>query len=167
MDKIKTLLSKKVKHSFSSQNVHRWIVPLLYAVLWAAALIFAQNVTDFFPTENEGIIEVIQFSVIFVTLFLEILIMLIDIYVSNKANYLAPVFILFAVLLLAILLGTAVSIGVAAVKNIVDALPWVLVFSSTLKLIENLLINNTHWYIVTIPKKFDARGIYINHPLGR
>lgn len=162
IDKIKL----SFKRTFPAENIHSWIVPLLHAALWATALFFAQNVIDFFPKAKEDTVEIVQFSAVFVVLFVEILVVLIDVYVVNKANYLAAKFILFVVALFAVLLCTVVSVGIAAVENVVASLPWVLFFSSMLKLLENLLINNIQWYVVSFPVHFDAQGVYINHPLN-
>jgi len=91
-----------------------------------------------------------------------------DIYVVQKANYLTPRFIIFMAIIFIAMVGTTISGGVAFTPyaNISKMLIYVLVFSSTLKLIENLLMNNPHWYIVRIPDIFDARGTYISRQLS-
>lgn len=160
-------LKKVLKSFFSSGIVHCWIIPLLHAALWATGLFCALKVEEIFLCQNSEGIEMIKFLAIFIILFGEVMVVLIDIYVSQKANYLAPTFILFVIILLMVIVGTAISAGVALASNSSTIEPFlgVLMFSSLLKFIENLLVNNTNWYIVRIPTIYDARGIYVNRTL--
>lgn len=153
---------------FTCGFVHNWIVPILHAVLWATGLLFAQLAKNFFTEASNEEIEVIQFLAIFVILFLEVIIVLLDIYVVQRANYLNPRFILFVIVILIAMLGTAISAAMAFTPyvNMSKMLLYVIVFSSALKFTENLLLNNSSWYIVRIPEIFDARGTYIKRPLS-
>lgn len=149
---------------------HNWIVPFLQAALWAMGLYLARYANEILPFIKSEDIVIVQFLAIFIVLFLEVIVVLFDIYVVHKANYLAPKFIWFIILLFMAVIGTGISVGLSVIEsapeNVVsNAVLWVIVFSSVVKFLENLLTNNSKWYIVTIPKKFDARGIYINHPL--
>ena len=161
--------AKKFFHYFFTCGfVHSWIIPILHAVLWATGLLFAQLAKDIFNEASHEDLEVIQFLAIFLILFLEVLIVMFDIYVVQKANYLTPRFIIFMAIIFIAMVGTTISGGLAFTPytNISKMLIYVLVFSSTLKLIENLLMNNPHWYIVRIPDIFDARGTYISRQLS-
>lgn len=155
--------------AFKSGFVHSCIIPFLHAALWAAGLYcttMAKHIFSYYTTDL-GKIETIKSLTIFVVLFCEVMIVLLDIYVVQKANYLAPRFVLFVIALLGLIVGTAISGGCAFMsnQNPVEPLLWVLGFSSSLKLIENLLINNSRWYIIKVPSIFDARGVYTNRVL--
>lgn len=145
---------------------HRWIIPILHATLWVTGLFFTLQADSIFSYDCNRI-KIIQFLTIFVILFLEVMITLLDLYVSRKAYYLASTFILFTILILIVVIGTAISAGFAFVSGENFGLPLlaVLLFSSSLKLIETLLVNNQRWYIVTNPNIIDACGIYINRTL--
>lgn len=141
--------------------MHRWGVPFLHMALWGGALMISQNVNQLFPESNEYK-ELILFGMGFATFFLEILIVLIDIYTINRANYIAPSFIIFAAALLLLVLTTACSVVGGVIKmadgNIGNWIGVIILSSSILKFIENLLTNNSHWYVVTKPNIYDARG---------
>lgn len=166
--KIIAQAKKFCDYFFTCGFVHSWIIPILHAVLWATGLLFAQLAKDIFNEASYEDLEVIQFLAIFLVLFLEVLIVMFDIYVVQKANYLTPRFIIFMAIILIAMVGTTISGGLAFTPyvNISKMLIYVLVFSSALKLIENLLINNPHWYIVRFPDIFDARGTYISRQLS-
>lgn len=149
--------------------VHTWIIPGLHAALWAAGLYCALRAEDIFSCfnlDNQGI-EIIKFLAIFLVLFFEVIIVLLDIYVTQKANYLAPKFILFVILLFMGFIGTTIFAGVAFATQggSIRPLLWVIAFSSAVKFIENLLVNNLDWYIIKTPVIFDARGVYISRVL--
>lgn len=158
------IMSSSVENKKLEDLIHEWIVPVLHAILWAAALWFSQRVKDILPAANAETIEALQFISIFVVLFLEILIVLFDLYVSCRAIYLSPKFILFMIALLFVLIFTSVCscISIMEIKEITTnrILPFIILSSAALKLIENLLVNNKGWYIVTDPQIRDARGIY-------
>ena len=173
---VKTIISvftKVFNYIYSllkSGLVHSWIIPAIHAALWAAGLYCALEAEDIFSCfnlDNKGI-EIIKFLAIFLVLFFEVIIVLLDIYVTQKANYLAPKFILFVILLLMGFIGTTIFAGVAfaSKESPICSLLWVLAFSSAVKFIENLLVNNLDWYIIKTPDIFDARGIYISRVLA-
>jgi hypothetical protein len=161
-------IGKKLIRFLKSKGVHSLIIPFLHAALWAAGLYCTIEAEGIFHNNSSDEIEIIKFLTIFVVLFLEVMIVLLDLYVSQKANYISPIFILFVIVLLISIVGTAISAGFAFAPNGNSILPliWVLAFSSLLKFIENLLVNNLDWYIIKIPKIFDARGFYINRELA-
>lgn len=151
---------------------HAWCIPLLHALLWGIALYFAQNATDILGTENQSVLSTAQFGAVFLVLFLEIVIVLLDAYVNYKAHDLASGFIIFVVLLLSVLVFTVVSVFLSIIKGEngnwgAAAVLWVIAFSSALKFLEVLLSNNIErWYIVPTPTTFDARGRYVRRQLG-
>lgn len=161
-------VKKFCDYFFASGFVHSWIIPILHAVLWATGLLFAQLAEDFFSEASKEEIEVVQFLAIFVVLFLEVMIVLFDIYVVQRANYLTPRFIIFMIIIFIAMVGTTICGGLAFTPyvNTFKMLIYVVTFSSVLKLIENLLANNSNWYIVRIPDIFDARGSYISRQLS-
>lgn len=153
---------------FTCGFVHSWITPMFQAVIWATGLLVVKIATYLLPEASNKEIEIIQFLTIFVTLFLEVMTVLLDIYVVQKAHYLASKFILFVIAIFIVMLGTIISGGLALRPNgdISRPLLFVVLFSSALKFIENLLMNNSNWYIVKTPYIFDARGIYISRQLS-
>lgn len=153
---------------FTCGFVHSWIIPILQAVIWATGLLVVKIATLLLPEASNEEIEVIQFLTIFVTLFLEVMTVLLDIYIVQKANYLASKFILFVIAIFFVMLGTIISGSWALRPNEDMSRPllFVVLFSSALKFIENLIMNNPNWYIVKIPDIFDARGIYISRQLS-
>lgn len=159
----------------SRDCIHQYIVPGLHAVLWSAALYFSfsliSNESKDASQVPDNLIEAMQFISIFIVLFLEILIVLLDIYVTCKANYLSPKFILFTILLLFIVIVTSICscIAITDINTITtkcNFLLYIIISSAILKLIENLLINNIKWYIITDPQIRDARGIYTRHQIN-
>lgn len=149
-----------------SQFFHSWIIPILHAALWMAGLFCTLQADSIFSYDSNQV-EIIQFLTIFVTLFLEVMITLLDLYVYCRANYLAPKFIIFTIFLLVVIVGTTISAGLAFSSDEDFGVPLlgVLIFSSSLKFIETLLVNNQNWYIITNPDIIDARGTYINRTL--
>lgn len=161
--------AKKFFHYFFTCGfVHSWVIPILQAVIWATGLLVVKIATLLLPEASNEEIEVIQFLTIFVTLFLEVMTVLLDIYIVQKANYLASKFILFVIAIFFVMLGTIISGSWALRPNEDMSRPllFVVLFSSALKFIENLIMNNPNWYIVKIPDIFDARGIYISRQLS-
>lgn len=157
----KILIQGMTLSNFINSLMHRWGVPFLHMALWGGALMISQNMNQLFPESNEYK-ELILFGMGFATFFFEILIVLIDIYTINRANYIAPFFIIFAASLLLLVLATACSVVCGIIKMVDgDIGNWIgiiILSSSILKLIENLLTNNPHWYVVTKPNIYDARG---------
>lgn len=156
-----------MKSFMKSEFVHSWIIPLLHAMLWATGLYLTLKTEDIFSSANEDDIVIVKFLAIFIVLFLEILIVLLDVYVSQKANYLATRFILFAISLFVVIVGTTICAGLAltAPQQSFQPLLGVLVFSSILKFLENRLLNNLDSYIIKTPQIYDARGLYIGRTL--
>ncbi len=155
----------------SHRIIHSWLIPVLHAVLWAIALLFAQQPQAILQTNfDENILKIFLFGSIFIVLFLETIIVLTDIYIENHTNYLNPRFVLYVVVLFIALVVTFTSVRFAisgeTIYKVSDMLLWIILSSSLVKFLENFLMNNTKLYIVTNPTIFDARGIYINHPLN-
>lgn len=164
------MMSSAIKYILSRDFIHGWIVPVLHAVLWIAALFLSLKAKEILPIDDDKTKEAVQFISIFIVLFLEILIVLFDIYVSCKANYLSPKFIVFTIALLFVLIFTSVCscMAITDMKGIDTncILSCIILSSAALKLIENLLANNTKWYIITDPQIRDARGIYTRRQIN-
>lgn len=90
---LKPNLKKKI-YDFS----HRWIIPVLHATLWGTALYGAQKAYLVIGSTDEEKIALFQFGTIFVVLFIEILIVMLDVYMEQKANYFASKFLVLLLL---------------------------------------------------------------------
>lgn len=133
--------------------MHSWIIPILHMVLWGGALIFAQC-ADVWLGDFQDYMDIIQFSVVFVVFFMEILIVLGDIYVSYNTDFFKPRFVIFSILFNGLILVTGVSTACAVLTEVVynqmgNWLWIIIIVSSVLKLAENLLQNNKEHLIVT------------------
>lgn len=159
-------ISLAIKRVDIFRFIHSWIIPFFHATVWMAGLFCALKSDTIFSYDHNRT-EIINFLTIFVTLFIEVMITLLDLYVDRRAYYLAPRFILFIIVLLAAVVGTAICAGLAfsSDENSGGSLLGVLIFSSSLKFIEILLVNNQNWYIVTKPNIIDARGTYFYRAL--
>lgn len=139
--------------------MHSWGTPLLHMLLWAMALIITQNAEDWFSKFKEYM-DIIQFGLVFIVFFVEIVITLIDAYVARESENIASTFILFSAIMLLLVLVTAISVVCAIIKmadgNIERCLQVVIVTSSILKLIEILLANNGNWFAVKATVLYDA-----------
>jgi hypothetical protein len=69
---------------------HHGIIPVLHATLWGSALYVAQKAGHVLGSTDDEKIALFQFGTIFVVLFLEILIVMFDVYIEQRANYFAP-----------------------------------------------------------------------------
>ena len=108
--------SKSKIYDFS----HHWIIPVLHATLWGTALYVAQKAGHVLGSTDGEKIALFQFGTIFVVLFLEILIVMLDVYIEQKANYFASKFLVFIVVLLATLITTVIYtiFAIIGTKNI-------------------------------------------------
>lgn len=96
---------------------HHWIIPVLHATLWGSALYVAQKAGYVLGSTDDEKIALFQFGTIFVVLFLEILIVMFDVYIEQRANYFAPKFLIFIVVLLATLIITACLYYISNYRN--------------------------------------------------
>lgn len=148
---------------------HHWIIPVLHATLWGSALYVAQKAGHVLGSTDDEKIALFQFGTIFVVLFLEILIVMFDVYIEQRANYFAPKFLIFIVVLLATLITTAVYtiLAIIGTKNInmTNVLFGIMIFSSVLKLLEVLLQNNSWWYVVKASDIIEANDSYTRRDL--
>lgn len=139
--------------------IHSWVIPTLHMVLWGMALTFAQY-ADVWLQAFENYIDIIQFSVVFVVFFMEILIVLGDIYVSYNTDFFKPRFVIYSILFIGLILVTGFSIVCAVLTEVVynqmgNWLWIIIIVSSVLKLAENLLQNNKEHLIVTCGFLYD------------
>lgn len=139
--------------------IHSWVIPTLHMVLWGMALTFAQY-ADVWLQDFENYIDIIQFSVVFVVFFMEILIVLGDIYVSYNTDFFKPRFVIYSILFIGLILVTGFSTVCAVLTEVVynqmgNWLWIIIIVSSVLKLAENLLQNNKEHLIVTCGFLYD------------
>lgn len=140
--------------------VHKWIVPVLYASLWASGLYLSQNIDVIFPflTSFESTqIEIFSFAIVFVIFFIELIIMLLDTYMTIGSYTLSPKFILFMcvfMILFVIFLYLIVGFSAAKMDNsdnvINNAFTEILILSTLMKLLEILIQNNPQWLLEKI-----------------
>lgn len=141
----------------------------MHATLWGTALYVAQKAGHVLGSTDDEKIALFQFGTIFVVLFLEILIVMLDVYIEQKANYFASKFLVFIVVLLATLITTVIYtiFAIIGTKNInmTNVLFEIMIFSSVLKLLEVLLQNNSWWYVVKASDIIEANDSYTRRDL--
>lgn len=124
--------------------------------------LFAINTMDFIFKDLDRLLRLTHNWIV---PFLQAALWAMGLYLARYANEILP-FIKSEDIVIVQFLAIFIVLFLEVIVVLFDiAVLWVIVFSSVVKFLENLLTNNSKWYIVTIPKKFDARGIYINHPL--
>lgn len=133
--------------------IHSWVIPTLHMVLWGMALTFAQY-ANVWLKDFSNYMDVIQFGAVFVVFFLEIIIVLGDIYVSYQTDFFTPRFVISSIILVVLILITGFSTACAVLTEVVynqmgNWLWIIIIVSSVLKLAENLLQNNKEHLIFT------------------
>lgn len=156
----------------------KMFVPFTKAMLWAFGLyitISIKNLLEQFssiPQQKMGFAEdMLSISVIFMVFFFELIVMLINIYIKHKANYIAPRFVLLfgGVLFLVIALLAILVFMLFFSKQTLNSgmiLFTILILSSLLKFIGSFIEENESWFIVTETEIFDRRGIFIEREVS-
>ncbi len=134
--------------------VHRWFVPVLYTVLWVLGLYLSQYMSDIFTAFGPTQIEIFSFAIIFVIFFVELIVMMLDTYMTVGAYALSPKFILFTCVFMAlfvVFLYFIVGFFAATLDNSDDVLKnaiiKILILSAIMKLLEGLIQNNPQWFL--------------------
>lgn len=134
--------------------VHRWFVPVLYTVLWVLGLYLSQYMSDIFTALGPTQIEIFSFAIIFVIFFVELIVMMLDTYMTVGAYALSPKFILFTCVFMAlfvVFLYFIVGFFAATLDNSDDVLKnaiiKILILSAIMKLLEGLIQNNPQWFL--------------------
>ena len=106
--------------------------------------------TAFGPTQ----IEIFSFAIIFVIFFVELIVMMLDTYMTVGAYALSPKFILFTCVFMAlfvVFLYFIVGFFAATLDNSDDVLKnaiiKILILSAIMKLLEGLIQNNPQWFL--------------------
>lgn len=146
----------------SAKVFHKKAVPAFYAVMWFFGLLFSIKAKEIFHVTNENIILVLSLTVIFSVFFLELIVMLIDLYSksimensdSGGAKHLSMSFVLIMCAILFIVIFLFIYIIVFVIHTLENntgntnlALVVILIASTILKYIEIFVQNNSGKYI--------------------
>ena len=154
--------------------VHKWIVPALYTALWTLGLYVSQYINDIFPAFGSTQIEVFSFAVFFIIFFVELIVMMLDTYMTIEAYALSPRFILFTCVfmtLFVVFLYFIVSFFAATLENSDNVLKStiikILILSTLMKLLEMLVQNNPKWLLEKVQTAQINRGKrrYVNRDI--
>lgn len=146
---------------------HQKIVPGLYALMWFFGLLFSINSEKIFDITNGDIIHVVSLVIIFSIFFLELIVMLMDLYSvateesfeSGETRYISIKFIPIVCIVLFIILSLFVYIIIYIIQilehranDVGQVIIWILVASTILKYIELFVQNNKNKYINSYKK---------------
>ncbi len=150
-----------MKHSriFERLSNYKWFIPITYTIIWLFGLYvtlsirgFLLNYSNIEETNIDIAASTISIFAIFVVFFLELIVMLTNIYITHKANSLAPKFLLiigFILFLVIVLVITLVLMSILSTSQKSFFLYVLLVVSPLLKLTSSFIEENQAWFIDT------------------